>query len=100
MLPQSLRGVKSVYSLFVVRAEDDNRDKLLKYLKKNNIFAGIHYPVPIHLQKAYEELNLKKGSFPITEKFSEQVLSLPIFPELKKSEIKYIADLIKSFIRY
>ena len=98
VLPVSLKKVKHVYHLFVIRVDRNLRDELLQYLKQCNISAGVHYPFPIHLQPAYKELKLKKGSFPISEEFSSQIISLPIFPELKESEIRYICKNIKEFL--
>ena len=65
-----------------------------KYLKANAIGYGIHYPYPIHLQKAYKFLGYKKGDLPITENFSQQIISIPIFPELTIKELKYITNKI------
>lgn len=84
------------YHLFVIRTK--KRDDLLKYLHENNIYAGIHYPIPIHLQKAViSMLGYKKGDFPITERYSREILSLPIFPELTTREVKYICLIIRKF---
>jgi dTDP-4-amino-4,6-dideoxygalactose transaminase len=90
ILPAEIKNFSNAYHLFVVRA--DSRSKLEKYLKANNIGYGIHYPQPIHLQTAYKFLSYKKGSLPVTEKYSGQIISLPIFPELTQKEIKYIVD--------
>ena len=68
-----------------------------KYLENNGISTAIHYPKPIHLQPAYENLNLTEGSFPITENFAKTTLSLPMFPELREDEIRYISEKIKEF---
>lgn len=73
------------------------REELSKYLNKNGISTNIHYPTPIHLQKAYENLGLDKESFPIAEEVTEKTLSLPIFPELRNDEIKYICKKIGDF---
>lgn len=83
----------AVYHLYVIRCTQ--RDRLLNWLNSNDILSQIHYPTPIHLQKAYSELGYKKGNFPFTEAYSEQILSLPIFPELKDEEVGEIVDVIK-----
>ncbi|MCK4744835.1 DegT/DnrJ/EryC1/StrS family aminotransferase [Candidatus Parcubacteria bacterium] len=83
------------FHLFVIRT--DKRDGLIKYLNNKKIGYGIHYQYPIHLQTAYKFLGYTKGSLPITEKFANQILSLPIFPELTEKEIKYIIDKINKF---
>ncbi|HCY37953.1 MAG: hypothetical protein DKM50_04950 [Candidatus Margulisiibacteriota bacterium] len=86
-----------VYHLVVVKA--DCRDELALYLKENGVQTGIHYPIPLHLQPAYEYLNYKKGDFPVAEKLSSQILSLPTYPSLTEKEIVYITDKIKAFYR-
>ena len=77
----------------------DKRDELQRHLEANGIGTNIHYPTPIHLQPAYNSLGLIKGSFPIAEKFAEQTLSLPMFPELREDEIKYVCGKIKEFFQ-
>lgn len=87
---------KSVYHLYVIHV--DKRDELQKFLSDRGISSGLHYPVPLHLQEAYKDMGFKKGSFPIAEKSAEQLLSLPMFPELKKEEIEYTVNTIKEFM--
>ena len=87
---------KGVYHLYVIRAE--NRDGLQKYLNGSEIGTALHYPVPIHLQKAYNFLGYKKGDFPITEQLSKEILSLPMYPELTDAQIKQVASIIKGAI--
>jgi dTDP-4-amino-4,6-dideoxygalactose transaminase len=84
-----------VWHLYVIRAK--NRDGLMQYLGNLNIGTGIHYPVPIHLQEAYQELGYNKGDFPITEKYAEEIVSLPMFPELTDDQIHYVVEAIKNF---
>lgn len=86
---------ESVYHLYVVLS--DNREELKNYLEDNGVGTGLHYPIPLHLQKAYQFLRYKKGDFPVTEKVSNSLLSLPIYPELENSKIEYICELIKKF---
>jgi dTDP-4-amino-4,6-dideoxygalactose transaminase len=69
-----------------------------KRLKENGIASVIYYPIPLHLQKALRFLGYKKGDFPVTEKASKEVLSLPMFPELEASTIQKIADVIRDAI--
>ncbi|MFO7810081.1 MAG: DegT/DnrJ/EryC1/StrS family aminotransferase [Candidatus Delongbacteria bacterium] len=80
------------YSIQVKR-----RDDLQKYLAEYNIPSAIHYPIPLHLQKAFEGLKLEKGSFPVSEKISEGIISLPMHPHLKNEEIDFVSDKIKDF---
>jgi dTDP-4-amino-4,6-dideoxygalactose transaminase len=85
-----------VYHLYVVRVE--NRDGLNAILHDRGIATGIHYPVPIHLQPAYQDLGYVRGDFPITEQYAEQVLSLPMYPELEREAIVYVANMIKDSV--
>lgn len=93
--PQLSKKNECVFHLYVIRVK--KRDALAKYLASQGIKIGIHYPTPIHLQKAYAHLGYKMGNFPVAEKLSKEILSLPMFPELKKSEIEYICNKITNF---
>ncbi len=94
-LPRQMPYAKHVYHVFCVRVKD--RENLMGFLKDKGVFTNIHYPIPIHLQKAYSFLGYKKGDFPVTEGCMDQILSLPMFAELTEEEIKYTADCIKEF---
>ncbi len=95
-LPQEATyATRCVYHLYVVLAE--KRDELRQYLYAKGIETGLHYPVPLHLQKAYEHLGYKKGDFPVAEQVAEKLLSLPIYPEMTEAQVEYVADSIKSF---
>src|SRR6266404_2613899 len=85
------------YHLFVIRTS--RRDELLEFLKSKEVFCGIHYPVPVHLQKALKDLKYKKGDFLITEKYAKEIISLPIFPEMEKNEVEYVSDLLHKFFK-
>lgn len=89
--------VQTVRHVYAIRV--DRRDELAVYLKENGVATGVHYPIPLHLQKAFEYLGYQKGSLPASEKMAEEIISLPIFPELKNSEIKKIVKLIKKFYK-
>jgi dTDP-4-amino-4,6-dideoxygalactose transaminase len=93
--PVEKKYAKHVFHLYVIRANE--RDKLQKWLKSRGIVTSIHYPAPIHLQPAYQDLGYKKGDFPISEKYAAQILSLPMFPELTKDQIGFIAQAIIEF---
>ena len=93
--PLELKEEFNTYHTFVIQVDD--RDRLKKYLKKNGVDTAIHYPVPIHLQKASKYLNYTKGDFPETEKQSKEILTLPINQFLKKKEIIYISKLVNNF---
>lgn len=86
-----------VYHLYVIRTK--SRDILQKYLKEKGIETGIHYPLPIHLQKAYRFRGGKKGDFPLSERYAQQLLSLPMYPQLTEENILYIANAINEFQR-
>ena len=88
----------NVYHLFYIQTK--YRNKLKVFLEKNDILTGIHYPVPIHLQKAYKFLNYSKGSFPNAEKLSKNTLSLPMHINLSKNEILYVCKKIKQFFNF
>lgn len=84
-----------VFHLFVI--ETDNRNEMLQFMKQKEIFCGIHYPVPLHFQGVYRDLGYKAGDFPVSERLSSRILSLPIYPELEKEEINYIKNVINEF---
>ncbi len=95
-LPFEKEDSYHVYHLFVIR--HPLRDRIQKALTEHNIRTGIHYPVPLHLQPAYSYMGHKPGDFPITEKVSAQVLSLPLYPELEDNQIVKICDIVKETI--
>lgn len=84
-----------VFHLYVVEVE--RRAELQQYLGDHGIGAGIHYPIPIHLQPAYAELGYQPGSFPVTESAAPRILSLPMFPELTQAEVEYVVQHLRSF---
>jgi len=86
-----------VWHLYVIRTK--RRHELARYLQSKNIISGIHYPIPIHLQQAFCDLPYKKGYFPNSERLSEEALSLPMFPELTRAQIKYVVSHIKQFFQ-
>lgn len=95
IIPKEMDYGRYNYHLYVIRTK--NRDKLKDYLTKNNISTEIHYPIPVHLQPSYEYLKIKKGSLPITEKVCNEILSLPMFPELRSKEVEKIVKVINNF---
>ncbi len=94
-LPRLKTGYSHAFHLFVIRTKA--RKQLEKYLQGNGIGFGIHYPFPIHLQKAYGFLGYKTGELPATEQAAKEILSLPVFPELTDEELKYIVKKINAF---
>jgi len=89
--------VYHIYHLFVVRVPADKRDKLKGFLQEKSIAAGLHYPIPIHLQKAYAHLGYKKGDFSVAEKQAAEILSLPIYPEMTDDMVDFVCKTIKRF---
>jgi dTDP-4-amino-4,6-dideoxygalactose transaminase len=79
----------------VVRTAD--REGLMDHLKKVGIGTGIHYPIPLHLQKAYSAMNYRKGDFPITEKAAAEIVSLPMFPQLTVAQQTRVVEEILNF---
>ena len=96
-LPVEAEFAESVYHLYVILA--DNRDGLQKFLSEKGIATGLHYPLPLHLQKAYAHLGYKKGDFPVAEHAAERLLSLPMYPELTEEQIEYVCTSIKEYYK-
>jgi dTDP-4-amino-4,6-dideoxygalactose transaminase len=86
---------RAVYHLYVIRAED--RDGMGAHLKAAAIGTGIHYPIPLHLQKAYSSMGYKAGDFPVCEKAAAEILSLPMFPQLTTAQQRRVAEQVLSF---
>jgi len=93
-LPQVAPGREPIYHLYVVRAPD--RDGLRQRLAEDGISTGIHYPIPLHLQPAYQFLAYERGSLPNSEAWAEQVLSLPIYAEMTEGQV---AEVVTSIVR-
>jgi dTDP-4-amino-4,6-dideoxygalactose transaminase len=86
---------KHAYHLYVIRVK--NRQDFMDHMDKNGVKTLIHYPYPIHLQKAYTGLGFKSGSLPVTEELAPEIVSLPIYPELKDNEVEYIIETVLNF---
>jgi dTDP-4-amino-4,6-dideoxygalactose transaminase len=86
-----------VFQTFAVRVK--NRDKICDEMKNKGIGVLIHYPIPLHLQPAYQELGYKKGDFPVAEKASDEVLSLPMFPHMTNEQVEYVASCLIELVR-
>jgi dTDP-4-amino-4,6-dideoxygalactose transaminase len=85
----------AVYHLYVVRTDD--REKLMAYLKAQGVGTGIHYPIPLHMQKAYSSLNYARGDFPMSEKAAAEIVSLPMFPRLTAEQQAWVVQQCASF---
>lgn len=94
-LPQDKPYEKAVYHTFVIQA--DRRDALKCHLAAKEVETAVHYPTPIHLQKAAVGLGHGPGSFPVAERQAQRILSLPIYPELGEAEIEYVARAVREF---
>ena len=95
VLPCEQLRSRAVYHLYVVRTAD--REGLMDHLKKAGIGTGIHYPIPLHLQKAYAAMNYRKGDFPATEKAAAEIVSLPMFPQLTAPQQARVVEEILNF---
>jgi dTDP-4-amino-4,6-dideoxygalactose transaminase len=98
VIPQEADYASHIYHIYVLRIQ--RRSALMNALAEEGINCGIHYPVPIHLQAAYGFLGIRKGSFPIAEKCAEEFVSLPMFPELREEQIRYVSNEIRQFHTY
>ena len=95
VIPHEPSWSRAVYHLYVIRVAD--RDGLMAHLKDANIGTGIHYPVPLHLQKAYAHLNLTREDFPVASRVADEIVSLPMFPQLKVEQQARVAEEILAF---
>ena len=95
-LPKEAEYAEHVYHLYVIRVSG-NRSELQSFLQENGIGTGIHYPFPLHLTEALKDLGYQKGDFPVAEQAAEEILSLPMFPELTESQIEYVGDVLEEF---
>lgn len=89
--------VRHVYHLFIIRMK--NRDSVIRALKAKGVACGIHYPFSLHLTGAYEHLGYKRGDFPVSEGLADEILSLPIYPELTDEMIEYIGVCLSKILR-
>lgn len=88
----------SIYNQYTLRAE--KRDQLQEHLKARGIGSSIYYPVPLHLQPCFDYLGYKKGAFPESEKAAEEVISLPVYPELTRSQQDEVIEAVRDFYRH
>jgi dTDP-4-amino-4,6-dideoxygalactose transaminase len=95
-VPKEAPYSRHVYHIYAIGVPD--RDECLKYMNSRKIGCGIHYPVPIHLQKAYGHLGLRKGSFPAAERRCSEVLSLPMYPELSAEQVEFVAAALLEYL--
>jgi dTDP-4-amino-4,6-dideoxygalactose transaminase len=96
ILPIEASWTKGVYHLYVVRVQD--REAFQARLAEAGIGSGIHYPIPLHQQKAYENLGYKTGDFPVTERLAGEIVSLPMFPQLSNSQQDEVVSAVREFV--
>jgi dTDP-4-amino-4,6-dideoxygalactose transaminase len=96
VIPVEASWTRGVYHLYVVRVQD--REALQARLGKAGIGTGIHYPIPLHQQKAYEHLGYNTGDFPVTERIAREIVSLPLFPQLLYSQQDQVVSAVKEFL--
>jgi dTDP-4-amino-4,6-dideoxygalactose transaminase len=94
-LPYVLDGCVPVWHIYGIRCEE--RDELEKYLNKNEIGTNKHYPIPMHLQECYRDLNINKGTLPIAEEISATELSIPMYYGMTEEEVQFVIDAINEF---
>lgn len=94
-VPEIKNNERSVFHTFIIQV--DQRDQLQKYLGENGIETRIHYPIPIHLQKAARSCGYKKGDYPVTERSAVRILSLPIYQGLSNTDLSYVVEKIRKF---
>jgi dTDP-4-amino-4,6-dideoxygalactose transaminase len=86
---------RAVHHLYVVRV--DSRDGLMAFLKEKGIGTGIHYPIPLHLQRAYQGLGYTQGDFPVTERVASGIVSLPMYPQLTAPQQARVVEQVAEF---
>jgi len=96
IIPAEADYARHIYHIYAIRAQ--NRGALMSALAQKDIACGIHYPLPIHLQEAYRFLGHQDGSFPITERCAQELVSLPMFAELTREQIEKVCQEIRSFL--
>ncbi|MDL1891191.1 erythromycin biosynthesis sensory transduction protein eryC1, partial [Nitrospirales bacterium NOB] len=96
ILPHEPEWSRAVYHLYVVRTGD--RENFQKHLGEAQIGTGIHYPIPLHLQRAYSEMNRGEGSLPVVEKIAKEIVSLPMFPGITAEQQSRVVERVREFV--
>jgi dTDP-4-amino-4,6-dideoxygalactose transaminase len=96
-LPSMAKDSTHVYHLFVIQV-DGNRDEIMKKMADKDIFCGIHYPIPIHLQASCLPLGYRQGDFPHAEAIAQRMISLPIYPEITDEQIDFVCDCLNRIL--
>ena len=87
---------RHVYNQYVIRVKDYRND-LRQFLNKNHVATEIYYPLPLHLQECFKNLGYHQGDFPVAERAADEVLALPVYPELTKNQLEYVVEMIAHF---
>jgi dTDP-4-amino-4,6-dideoxygalactose transaminase len=95
-IPDEPTWVRPVYHLYVVRVAD--RPEFMRHLASENIGTGIHYPIPLHLQKAYAHMGFRNGQFPVSEKLANEIVSLPMYPQLAAERQVEVVEQVLAFV--
>jgi len=93
--PVEKPGCRHIYHQYTIRVPQ--RDELHQFLTERGVGNAIYYPLALHMQEVYQDLGYKKGDFPVTEKAQDEVLSLPVYPELKAEDLAYVVETIQEF---
>lgn len=89
-VPEIDKRSDHIFHLYVIRVK--NRDEFMKKMKEADIDTGIHYPVPLHLQQCFSDLGYRKGDFPVTERLADEIVSLPMYPEIGEEAVRYVCS--------
>lgn len=96
IIPARPDDILHVYHIYAIRLRE--RDEVMKFLASRGIACGIHYPVPLHLQDAYEDLGYEVGAFPVAEKCAREFISLPMFPELTSEQVSAVVQAVQEAV--
>jgi dTDP-4-amino-4,6-dideoxygalactose transaminase len=96
--PVTAEFTDHVFHQYTMKLHGVDRDGLMKHLQDKGIACAVYYPVPLHMQKAYQDPRYKAGDFPVTEKLSEEVMSLPMHTEFTEEQLKYVTDAVLEFV--
>ena len=96
-LPRERAGCRHVYHVYAVRTRE--RQRMQAALQAQGIHTGVHYPIPVHLQPAHADLGYKRGDFPVSEQLADEVLSLPMFPELTDGQVEEICTVVRGVLQ-
>ncbi len=94
--PVEAAYARHVYHVYAIRVQQ--RDEIMWFLKEKGIHCGVHYPIPVHLQKAYQSLGYKAGDLPVSERTARELISLPMFPELTEAQVETVALGVKEAV--